>query len=290
MFCVLSMAPALAQDYGADARARMADMKKWDEMCAIEDCSQFPKGYSTYAIGPELYYFPTYNTLIERPYAAYLGSVRMGTFIDWGVGTEVLRSYGNSSLMISDCCHYLLTFFALADDFPEFPDSRFDQVGNKMPSVRLTLSPYNTQGRDNNIRPHLGWSLLESAPPSVNDVISANQRSYNGDFWLINVSERESSGTITIDVLSKRAILNDRHVFARCRTACDFHTVSFAEDGENTRAHISMQWMTLTGTSLGLCTPAQVDVDCDPSPDIFDKVPAMFGVIEDMFTAAQIKP
>ena len=80
---------AWAESDWEDARERLRDLRSWDELCAVEDCSQFPAGYATYQIGPDLYYFPHYDTLIERPPAVY--SVRPGRFVEYSDEGELVR-------------------------------------------------------------------------------------------------------------------------------------------------------------------------------------------------------
>lgn len=81
LFIFLPPPPAFVQDFGTEARERLADVKEWDEMCTIEDCTQFPDGYATYAFGPELYYFPNPSTFLERFPVYVPEGVSAGRFI-----------------------------------------------------------------------------------------------------------------------------------------------------------------------------------------------------------------
>lgn len=288
LYCLLLAAPALAQDYGTEARERLHDVKGWDEMCVIEDCTQFPDGYATYAFGPELYYFPNPSTFLERFPVYVPGGVRAGHFKEYNDEGEILRSFGPSiGLIISACCQHLLEFYDLAKDFPTF---YLPRGGNRMPRTRVLIHAYNDPGTDNKISRHFRITYPKNEPPAIEDVILEDQQSYNDDFWLISVSEPNKSGESYFGVLSKRPLLNDRHVYAQCTSGCNFHTVSFEKDANNKRIHINLLWMTLAEENMFLCTAETLLQGCDPASDVFDQVPRMLELIEDMFTAAQTKP
>lgn len=278
---------ASAQDYGADVRERLQDIVTWDELCELEDCSQFPVGYSTYAIGPELYYFPLYYTLTERPEFWYSGSVRMGRFVEPGLQNDYLRSFQYGGLAINHCCHYLLTFYGLADSFPDF---KSEEAGNRMISTQIRISPHNRPARDNRFFRHFRNINSSDEPPLIDTLISPTQLSYNDDFWLLRISDHELPDYRYVELLSKRPLLNDRHVFARCGRGCSIHTIDLADDSETVRAHLSLSTLALTGESLILCSSEDFASECDPSPDIFDDVPRMLEVIENTFEAAQVFP
>lgn len=278
----------LAQDYESEARERLTNVDGWDEMCAMEDCSRFPVGYSTYAIGPKLYYFPTYNTLGERP-VAFSGTVRPSRFAEIDENDQVMRSFGYaSSLITTRCCHYLLAFYDLADDFPDF---RPDREGNQMPQARMIMRAHSYDHRDNRLSRHVETvdETPSDAPPSIHDVISPTQLSYNDDFWLLDIL-RSANGELSGGLLSKRPLLNGRHVYAGCGTSCSFHTVSLAEDGNNERAHVSMLRVDLSGERLILCSREEIEVGCNPAASVFEKIPLMLERMDDMFAAAQQYP
>ena len=277
-FCLALAVPALADISDPEARERLKGITDWDELCAIEDCSEFPVGHATYVFGPEVYYFPS----------SPKGGVRAARTVERGDDGQFIRSFGNTSgLIISRCCHWLLTYYGLAEVFPDF---RADRDGNRMPPARLIISSYDKPYSENKVRRHFDIKSKANEQPSIYDVISEGQVSYNDDFWLLDVWEPNDQGVRVFEALSKRALLNGRHVYALCGSGCNFSTLSFAEDGKNKLPHITLLWLTVTGENMFLCNTKDLKSGCDPSPKVFDQVPRMLGLIEDMFDAAQINP
>lgn len=66
--------------------------------------------------------------------------------------------------------------------------------------------------------------------------------------------------------------------------------MSFAGSENETRPHIELNYMLLTGENMFLCSREELENGCDASPDACDKVPVMLSVLEDMFEAASIQP
>lgn len=240
--------------------------------------------------GTEVYYFPNYDTLSAKPPSATYGGVRhAGTFELSDDGKRVLRSFGFAkSLIVSNCCHYLLFHYGLAEGFPEFIGGR---DGNRMPPVRVILSSYDKPFIYNQIQHHFNLVADTKELPSISSVISESQLSYNEDFWLLNVWKPNESGFTRFEFLSKRPLLNGYHVKGGCGTNCDFSTVSFAEQAKNTRPHVSMRSITLFRERVLLCASEEdVRNGCDPASERFDSVPEMLGIIDDMFEAAKTYP
>lgn len=276
VFCLTTSIPASAQITGLEAQERLRGLT-WEELCAIEDCSQFPQGYATYVFGSEVYYFPQ-GTKKQA-------GVSPARIVEWSDDDDIVRSFGNTTnLIVSKCCDLLLSHYGLADDFPDFPIRR----GNRMPPAWTIISSYDRPHPDNTTARRFGISSTE--PVSISEVIADDQASYDEDFWLLSVGEPNEIGVRGFGLLSKRPLLSGHHVYAACGTMCTFSTLSFAEDIDNKKPHVSLRWMTLTKKNKFLCAPEKLESGCDPAHEVFDDVPRMLDLLDDMFEAAQVHP
>ena len=86
--------------------------QSWDELCASMDCSELPKGYSTWSIGGERYYFPLYQALKVVPESLNPAtfSPEFGPFMELDAGGKVVRSFGHAPATHTTafCCNWLL--------------------------------------------------------------------------------------------------------------------------------------------------------------------------------------
>ncbi len=286
LFLSLMFGQVSAQVTDVPERTRLEAVADWQALCEITDCDQFPIGYATYAIGGDVFYFPQYDTMTEKPPDVLAGGVKTGQFFEVGAGDRLLRSFSAAPrLTISNCCHHLLAHYGLAEGFPEFGMPR---EGNRMPPAATILSAHDRPHPDNSAQRR--FAAASDEVPSIGAVIGDNQLSFNDDFWLLSVDAPNAQDVRRFRVLSKHPLLNDRHVFGDCDTSCTFSTLSFADDAQNGRAHVSLRWMTLTREQMFLCAGAEHETGCDAAPDVFDQVPAMLKTIDDMLDAARQFP
>jgi len=283
----ITVTSTLANGYWEDASERLTDVQTWDELCNIEGCDEFPEGYATYQIGPDLYYLPQYETLIEKPLAVY--SVRPGRFEDINDDGKLIRSFGYSDgLRLNWCCHFLMTFFGLADTFP------YKVAGSQsgmVPSRTVTISPYDV----NTLRYH-GITLMEGVLftegfwPRLDEVFPDGLPSYNNEFWLVDVERQDANRKPIFRILSKKPLLSGRHVYAYCQTSCRFSTMAFRKDQESELPHIDIRWVVFPGVELFNCEPEYVEFDCTPAPDEFADVPLMLEHYDHLFEKLRALP
>ncbi|MFQ6546993.1 hypothetical protein AADZ90_003500 [Aestuariibius sp. 2305UL40-4] len=264
------------------------EISEWSELCEITDCDQFPVGYETYAFGPEVYYFPHHDKLAAlKPRGVAARGVRAGRFVDGPDDGTHARSFSQSQgLSISWCCDDLLNYYGLSDEMPWFrdePPGLYSEI-----VINLRISPFDDRDHNSVRRPRPLQDLPEDATPE--QIEAAGARSYNDDFWALSVEEPNSVGFRAFRLLSKDPMLNGHHIRVYCDGLCRFRTHAFEEDPEETRPHLILMWVKITGDNLFLCSWEEVENGCDPSPDVFDKVPQMLSAIEDMFEAAQVFP
>lgn len=282
----LYSAPASSQDDLFGDPEGFRNLQNWSELCEVVDCDQFPIGYNTYVFGPEVYYFPTWTTMTVRPPSVSVGGVEPGRLKEVDANGDTLRSLRASGIAsVYGCCHFLLTFYGLAEAMPVFQES---PSGNRMPAARMTLSSFDRPDRYNNIQRWLGDDL--GAFPSVDEVLPNDAVSYNDDFWVLGSGELEGRRFRPFRLLSKRPLLHGRHVYVACGDHCTFGTMSFAGSEAETRPHIQLVSMLLTRQNMFLCSPSELQNGCNPALEIFDQVPVMLGLVEDMLAAATVFP
>ncbi len=273
-------------DRSDDANQRKIEnyKKEWQELCAEKDCDQFPVDYATYAFGPDVYYLPLFQTMTEKPPNVFTGGVKLGRYVDLDEDNQARRSYSDGGgLIIAECCHHLLSFYGLTDDLPVF---RENKSGNRMPSAWTTISSYDRPDRYNRLDRLLDLELDET--PSIHEIIDDEQPSFNDDFWLLFSGAPDAKGARELKLLSKRSLLNGRHVMALCYSLCTFGTVSLAEDADDKRPHVALRWMRLRGEQP--CVPAGSELGCPPAADALDKVAQLLSVLDEMFVMAQSRP
>ena len=285
-------APLSAQDLVDRGRDWLLGFETWDDLCQATDCDQFPVGYTTHALGPEVYYFPTITTMLSRmPRSGMLGPWGYGRLVERSADGQYVRSATNARLNgVSNCCHGLLVFYGLAEAFPAFRGIR---NGNRMPLALTTFESFNFPNLDSRIG-GINRSLEPFAP--IEAAISPDQLSYNDDFWVLEAEDelvpRLLSGNPfrSFRLLSKGPMFHGWHISVTCDALCTFRTIPFAGSETETRPHAELRSMVLTGENMFLCTLEEVANGCDPSPDAMDAIPEMFEVLEDMFEAAQVFP
>lgn len=256
---------------------------EWQELCAIEDCAQFPVGYITYRFGPDLYYFPTTRSMIEKP-PGFTGGLLPGRYVELDEENKTRRSFSDTgSFKVSACCHYLLSFYGLAGGIPEIlRDSR----GTKMLPTITYFRSHDRPDKHNKIDRWLDFEVEET--PSIHAVIRADQPSFNDDFWILYSGEPNEKGGRDWRLLSKRPLINDRHVLATCDSLCTFATVSLKEATGGTQPHVTLKWMVVP--TVGSCHPGASRYGCPLSMEAFEEMPRLLAVIDEMFVAARKKP
>ncbi|MEP3843892.1 MAG: hypothetical protein ABJM43_00905 [Paracoccaceae bacterium] len=278
--------PTSAEITDPDAFERFLSIEDWDQLCEVTDCDQFPIGYSTYAFGPEVYYFPTWSTMIVKPPHSLFGLARAGRLNETDSEGSLLRSVNVSTrAIISYCCHHLLTFYGLSEAMPIFIEN---PRGNRMPITSLSLSRFDDPGRYNNIQRWLDYDLGEF--PRLDEVISKDAMSYNDDFWVLGAGEFDERGFRPFRLLSKRPLFHGRQVYVTCGQLCTFGTMSFSGSENETRPHIQLDSMLLSRENMFLCSLEELKNGCDASVGAIDKVPVMLSVLEDMLEAAAVFP
>ncbi len=257
--------------------------REWQELCAVEDCAQFPVGYITYKFGPDLYYFPTIGLMTEKP-PTFTGGLLPGRYVELDEENNTRRSFSDSgSFKVSSCCHYLLAFYGLATGIPKIlRDSR----GHRMVSTITNFNSHDHPYGHNKIGRWLDFEVDET--PSIQAVIRADQPSFNDDFWLLYSGEPNEKGGRDLRLLSKRPLINDRHILGMCDSLCTFATVSLKEATGGTQPHITLKWMTIPRVKS--CNPGGSSYGCPLSLEAFEEVPRLLAVIDEMFEAAKKKP
>ncbi len=283
--CIVSMPkPAYAQAEWEIAKKRLSDAKNWEEMCAIEDCNQFPKGYATWLVGSQYYYFLLSRTLTERPPGLY--GVRVGRFYELDEEGYVTRSfdYGGGYRFI-ECCHYMLTYFRQLYGVSENAENDPRRVS----TIKFETHPNRFRYRSSI------WSRMRKENyrhlpfPTFAEAFPEPLRSYNDDFWIVRIRQRQRSGNIPFNIISKEPLLTNRHVYGYCYTYCSFYKVSFQKDVDNTLPDFEIDTEYIA-RNLFLCEPDELESGCDPlSPD-FPDVPAMLAGIEETLEFAKRVP
>ena len=298
--CLISATSLVADDlWNVDAVASI-DGDDWEELCAVADCEQFPEGYATWAVGTDLYYFPSFIPFSEDSYLVY-GSPR-GDFVERDEEGEVLRSFEQTeTLRFPSCCQHLLRHFGLIDDSPKNINPNWS-IGEMTPSTGFLFTPNAGQyaiGRSNNsVLRHWGLSSHGSAPnPAFEELFPADLTSYNEDFWLLAENQPTNGSTPHFEVISKAPLFNDRHVFVSCGISCYLDTVSFAKDSENLKPHLSLNSFRLNLTRSGRMEDVYTCENdgaggriCDFNPNTLDHAAEMLGIIEQMFELAKVRP
>ncbi|MEO1110022.1 MAG: hypothetical protein AAFX90_19075 [Pseudomonadota bacterium] len=256
---------------------------EWQELCAIEDCAQFPVGYITYRFGPDLYYFPTTRSMTEKP-PGFTGGLLPGRYVELDEENKTRRSFSDSgSFKVSACCHYLLSFYGLAEGVPEIlRDSR----GTKMLPTITNFNSHDRPSGHNQIGHWLDFEVEET--PSIQAVIRADQRSFNNDFWLLYSGEPNEKGGRDLRLLSKQPLINERHILAVCDSLCTFSSVSLKEATGGNQPHVALNRMTIPRVES--CNPGGSRYGCPLSMEAFEEVPRLLAVIDDMFEAARKRP
>lgn len=278
--------PANSQSDLEAVLEQLPDSAGWEELCEIADCDQFPIGYHTYAFGPSVYHFPTTATMTVKPPDVLFGGVKAGRFFETDNNGHLQRSLSVAgSTIIANCCHYLLMFYELADDVPQFREVD----GNRMPAAWATFAASNEPYRENKAFRY--FDLPIDALPKLDTLISTDQSSFNDDFWLTKFGDPHETGDNSFHIVSKRPLLNGYHVLGRCGLqSCSLHTLALADTKGETRPHVSLRHMTLTRRDEYLCLSGELENECNPASEVFDKVIIMLGIVEDMFEAASAYP
>ncbi len=287
LFCPAQF--AAAEGHWSDIGDRLDGVQSWEELCAIEDCEQFPEGYATQVIGPEVYYFPHYSLLTEKPPAVY--SIRPRRFIDRDEGGELVRSFDYSDTMqMSYCCYYLLSFFGLGEDFPAI--NKFEPR-DKIVSATVNLVSWDAGfGRLSSIRRMMRIDEpYGSPPPAFEDIFPDELDSFNDDFWLIDFQPSVAENVPPrYSIISKRRLFNDRFVIGGCHITCGFSTVTFAEDGENRKARFRVHGLWIAGIEDFQCIEDGSGRVCNDAPEALNKIDEFLERLELLFQTAQIKP
>ncbi|WP_168769151.1 hypothetical protein [Yoonia maricola] len=281
--------PALSQGQWNDVSDRLDGVQNWEELCTIEDCSQFPEGYATQVIGPEIYYFSHYSILTEKPPAVY--SIRPQRFVDRDVSGELIRSFDYSDTMrLPWCCYYLMSFFDLGEDFPAI--GKFEPR-DKIVSATVKLVSWDAgDGSITSIRRMMRIDEPYGSPPPTFDEIFLDELdSLNDDFWLIDFQPASADNIPPrYFFISKRRLFNDRFIAGGCYRRCSFSTVTFAEDGDNRKARFSVSGLWIAETAEFHCTEDGSGRVCNDAPEALNQIDEFLERLELLFQTAQMKP
>lgn len=287
LFCPAHL--AVAEGHWSDIGDRLDGVQGWDALCTIEDCEQFPEGYATQVIGPEVYYFPHYSILTEKPPAVY--SIRPRRFVDRDESGELIRSVDYShEMQLSYCCYYLLSFFGLGEDFPAI--GKFEPR-DKIVSATVNLVSWESGfGLLSSIRQKMGIDEpYGSPPPTFEEIFPDELVSFNDDFWLIDFQPSVAKNVPPrYFFISKRRLFNDRFVTGGCHRTCGFSTVTFAEDGDNRKARFRVNGLWIAGTADFHCTEDGLIRVCNDAPDALNQIDDFLERLELLFQTAQIRP
>ncbi|SMX44535.1 hypothetical protein OCA8868_03168 [Octadecabacter ascidiaceicola] len=286
-FYIALTTSVFAQDIATTMSERLKDLTTWNELCEIEDCSQFPDGHVTWAIGAELYSFPLYDTLANKVGRVAYG-VRNGRFEEINSNGDVTRSFGYSDrLRLSHCCGPLLEFFDLMDDFPALGD---DPDVRWMPSSRVYLLSGDPSGTRHRLERYLEHASIDIAgAQTIGELTFSEQSSFDQNFWLLDLRMHPKLVIPSFTLLSKRPLLNNRHVVAVCGTLCDFRTVNLGSSVDTATAHVSINWLRLGLGDSYVCGPEGTEPRCNLKNGLLDPVPEILSTLEQLFTIVRIQ-
>jgi hypothetical protein len=289
---LVSIGSAEAQSYWEEASDRLRDVTSWEELCEIEDCSQFPNGYVTFALGPELYYLPLPQSFDERVSAAY--NIPGGRLIELDEG-RIGRSfdYHHSSLRLDLSGNQLLRFFGLDQGFPEILRETHSPPLSGA-SVRLDAASSPRSFRIESRR----WidSGMHDPPLPFDEIFRDPLPSFNEDFWLLNYNPADKddlsyNGHDGYSILSKQRIFNGRHIYGSCKyPTCAFFTADFAEDEGNQLPRIRILSVWVDGIDDFRCVVEHQDWSCNEPPEAFGQIDEVFARLEVMFASLKIYP
>jgi hypothetical protein len=281
---------ATAEGHWSDVADRLDGVQGWEELCAIEDCEQFPEGYVTFALGPELYYLPLPQTLQEPITPAY--SIPRGRYIE-ADGEIIGRSfdYDRNRLRLTYCCSHLLRFFDLDQDFPKVVrETHGPVIAGALVDLFAAASDVSrgfrierSMGLDVTLRdPALGYS----------EVFPNELQSFNDDFWLLHFSSAtDERPHNNYSILSKRPIFNNRLLYGSCgRVTCMFYTADFREDSGNKKPLLRIRSLWIDGVDQFDCVASEANLTCTEAPESFGRIEEAFERLEIMFNALKVFP
>lgn len=282
--------PVVAQGNGPDLSERLKDLTTWDDLCEVEDCDRFPDGFATWAIGTELYSLPLYETLSNEVGTVAYG-LRKGRFFETNSDGDVTRSFGFvDKLRLSHCCGQLLEFFDLMKDFPALGD---DPNVRWMPSSRVYLVSVDAYGSRHHVERYLERATIDlSQVRSVAEISLSDVPSFDENFWLLSVREIPFRNSVSANftLLSKRPLLNGRHVTLVCNSLCDIRTVDFGAVEGPAVAHIAINWLRLGWGDSYVCGPEESEPGCILNDGLLDPVPQILATLEQLFAVMRTHP
>ncbi len=279
---------ATAEGHWSDIADRLDGVQSWEELCAIEDCDQFPEGYATFALGSEIYYLPLPQTLQEPVNAAY--SVPRGQFYEENDG-RVIRSFGYHpvSLRLGYSSSHLLRFFDLDANFPAILRETHGSLLSGA-SVRLYTASSGSGFRIE----RFAWLDVSShdVALSFEEVFPDLLPSFNNDFWLLRYTPAPNDGEPdSYSILSKQPIFNDRLIYGFCKEPlCAFYTANFAEDMGNEKPHIRLLDVWMRDIDSFRCIPEEGEFRCNNAPVAFSEIDEVFERLEMMFGSLKVFP
>jgi hypothetical protein len=280
---------AAAEGHWSDIADRLDGVQSWEELCEIEDCEQFPEGYVTFALGPELYYLPLPSTLREWVTPAY--SVRRGRLYE-AVDGIVVRSFDYGHMLrLVRCCSDLLEHFDLDQNFPKVLQ---ESHGSLLRGGWVKLNAANGKlGSAFRIDRHLGFDVGLSDPAlSYAELFPNALQSFNQDFWLVRFSPATEDGQHdSFGILSKRPIFNDRLLYGSCRAPlCVFNSANFQEDISNEEPLLSVIDVWVDQVDQFDCVASEANLTCTEAPESFGRIDEAFERLEIMFNALRVFP
>ena len=273
---------------------RLRPLSTWDELCAEVDCSAFPKGYSTWSIGGEVYYFPLYQALkvVPEVLSSATFNPEFGRFKELDEEGRVVRTFGYTagSKTIHYCCNWLLNQAGISDQYPRFQDSSdsspmrpaklsIDAVDPKEPRYRWMTGNFPGEREDGLFR-------------SYNAIDKTQMTSLSEDFWQVSLALKDDGrGIDYVVMLSKRPLLNGYYVLGSCLTnrSCQFQTIDFVNE-RGVRSHIDIRIFLLFEFVSRPCDEPASLAACSEGFEAFEKIGPALSVLDTMLERLTVRP
>jgi hypothetical protein len=309
-----AMADLLAENLSmVELEKRLEPVKTWEELCTVVDCSRFPKGYSTWKLDDEYYYFRLESTF-SPPEPGQIDFRKFDPMVSGLVERDaegrIIRGFTyrfqDSDIRFTHCCKWLLDQVGLLQQWPDFKhdvfpwdfdynDPALHRMRRDMSLLGLVSARYNR-----------GYDILTEFFPvnpdgtrqhTLDQADKSGWISLNDDFWLVDFSKevRSSHNTINsyrmVTVLSKQPMFNGRYIYGQCDSdqTCNFHSVIFSDDS-NPLPRIKILSLRADEYKARSCDHPKPVLNCDTGLEFFDKLKPAFQILELMFERMKTRP